>query len=308
MSKKIISVVIPTYNEEGNIPAIYQAIKSIIPAPYITEVIFVDDGSRDNTVAIIKKLARKDKRVHYLCFTRNFGQQYALKAGLDHAHGVAVVTLDADMEHPPTMIPSMIKEWEKGTKIVITKRKENEKLPLHRRLASRLFYRFINALSDVHISEGSPDFRLIDRVVVDLIKSSHESTFFLRGLVMWGGYSLKSIEYKQHSRVWGKSKYNYGNMIRLAIDAITSFSVLPLRLATILGFGMSFFSGLYGLYAIIAWFTNWHVITGWPSVIISVLFIGGLQLLILGIIGEYIGKIYLESKRRPLYLVKETNL
>lgn len=202
----------------------------------------------------------------------------------------------------------MIKAWESGIKIVITQRKENPKLPYVRRLASRLFYRFINTLSDVHISENSPDFRLIDRVVVDLIKNSQESTFFLRGLVMWGGYSFTSIQYKQMSRSWGASKYNYAKMFKLAIDAITSFSVMPLRLATILGFAMSFFTGIYGLYAIIAWFTNWHVITGWPSVIISVLFIGGLQLLILGIIGEYIGKIYLESKRRPLYLVKEHNL
>ncbi|MEI8232345.1 MAG: glycosyltransferase family 2 protein [bacterium] len=308
MTKKMISLIIPTFNEDGNILNVYKAIKQIVPSRYEAEIIFVDDGSTDDTIKIIKKCSINDDRIHYISFTRNFGQQYALKAGIDHAHGDAVITLDADLEHPPALIPTMIKEWEGKIDLVLTKRREDPNLPYYKRLSSRLFYRLINLLSDVHISENSPDFRLMDRKVVDMIKNSQESTLFFRGLVMWGGYSTKSITYDQHTRSWGKSKYNFAKMLRLAIDAITSFSILPLRLATILGFGMSMLTGIYGIYAIIAWFTNWHVITGWPSVIISVLFIGGLQLLILGIIGEYIGKIYLETKHRPQYLVKEKSL
>ncbi len=308
MSKKLISVVIPAFNEAGNIGAIFEAIKKVIPNKYDVEVIFVDDGSTDETLLLIKKLSRRHKNTHYLSLSRNFGHQYALKAGIDHARGSAIITIDADLEHPPSLIPKMLLAWEDGVKIVYTQREDDPELPLHKRVTSKLFYQVINRLSETPILAGGADFRLIDARVARMVRESSESTLFLRGLVAWSGYPSITLSYKPKKRSWGRSKYTYTKMLKLAVDALTSFSVVPLRIATIIGFLMSFFTGLYGLYAIIAYFTNWNVITGWPSVIISVLFIGGLQLLILGIIGEYIGKIFLETKKRPLYLINEKKL
>ncbi len=308
MAKKLISIVIPAYNESGNVEVIHEVLRNTIPSKYLFEIIFVDDGSADNTLALVKKLTKKDKAVRYISFTRNFGHQYALKAGIDHARGMATITMDADLEHPPRLIPKMLAAWEDGAKIVYTKRSDDPNLPLHKRLTSKLFYLMINKLSDTPILEGGADFRLIDTDVTKMIRTSSESALFLRGLVAWSGYPSQILSYRPTKRKWGTSKYTYTKMLQLAIDALTSFSVVPLRLATLIGFLMSLFTGLYGLYAIVAYFTNWNVITGWPSVIISVLFIGGLQLLILGIIGEYIGKIFLETKNRPLYLINEKNI
>lgn len=306
MIKKTISIVIPVFNEEGNIRPLIVEIKKNIPSKYLIEYIFVDDGSTDKTLEIIKSIATKSNNIHYLSFTRNFGHQFALKAGLDFAKGSAVISLDGDFQHPPAIIPKMIKKWEEGFKIVYTKRLPDKNTSIIKTLTSNFFYKLINSLSETKIDVGSADFRLLDRQVVDVIKQSTESTLFLRGLVSWTGFPAYGIDYLPEKRAWGKSKYSYARMMHFALDAITSFSTVPLRFATIIGLFMSAFSGIYGLYAIIVWFINpKDVIIGWPSVIISVLFIGGLQLLILGIVGEYIGKIFLESKKRPLYIVKE---
>lgn len=305
--KSLISIVIPAYNEEGNVEKIEREVRKNVPKKWDCEVIFVDDGSTDQTLTMIKKLARENNQTKYLAFTRNFGHQYALKAGLDIAKGSAVITIDADLQHPPALIPEMLKQWEKGNKIVMMRRNGGQG-SYFKDVTSNMFYKLINSLSEVKMDPGSADFRLLDQEVVRMVRESQESTLFLRGLVAWSGYPSTTIDYTPNKRQWGRTNYSAGKMIQLAVDAVTSFSIVPLRLATILGFTMSFFTGLYGLYAVIAYFTNWNVITGWPSVIISVLFIGGLQLLILGIIGEYIGKIFLESKRRPLYIVKESKL
>jgi len=309
ITKTLISLVVPVYNEEGNILPFFKELEKVVPSKYCVEYIFIDDGSTDLTLAKIKQIRAKNKLVKYISFTRNFGHQYALKAGLDFAKGSGVVSLDGDFQHPPALIPKMIKKWEEGYKIVYTKRLPDNTASLLKTLTSNFFYHVINSLSETKIDVGSADFRLLDRLVVDALKQSTESTLFLRGLVSWTGYPAYGIDYAPDKRAWGQSKYSYGRMMHFALDAITSFSTVPLRFATIIGFFMSLFSGMYGLYAVIVFLTNRSsVIIGWPSVIISVLFIGGLQLLILGIIGEYIGKIYLEAKRRPLYLIKEHNL
>jgi dolichol-phosphate mannosyltransferase len=309
MKQKLLSIIVPCCNEAGNIRAVYKEIFAHVPRRYAYELIFVDDGSTDDTLAVIKKLARREKRVHYISFTRNFGHQYALKAGLDLAHGAAAISLDSDLEHPPKLIPEMISRWEKGAKIVYTKRLPDTYMPVSKRRTSHMFYHVINALSETKIEDGSADFRLLDRTVMDMISHSHESTLFLRGLVMWSGYPSEAIAYHPAHRTWGVSKYTYSKMVRLAVDAITSFSTVPLRLATVLGLAISLFSGAYALYAVLVFILDKpSVIIGWPSVIISVLFIGGLQLMILGIIGEYIGKIFLETKQRPLYIIKEKSL
>lgn len=309
-SKKIISVVIPVYNEEGNIEPFLKELVKAIPVKYDVEYIFVDDGSTDSTLATIKQVQSKNEQVKYISFTRNFGHQYALKAGLDHARGSAVISLDGDFQHPPKLIPKMLEKWATGKyKIVFTRRVDVAKSFSLKQITSKLFYRFINSMSEIKVDVGSADFRLLDREVVKVITSSEEANLFLRGLVSWTGFSSYAIDYIPDSRAWGTSKYTYPKMLRLALDAITSFSIIPLRFATIIGFFMSLFSGIYGLYAVIVFLTNRSsVIIGWPSVIISVLFIGGLQLLILGIVGEYIGKIFLETKKRPLYIVQEKSL
>jgi dolichol-phosphate mannosyltransferase len=310
MKKKLISIVVPVYNEEGNILPFFKELKQSIPAIYDAEYIFVDDGSTDGTLSQIKKLKDKNTNVKYLSFTRNFGHQYALKAGLDHAKGLATISLDGDFQHPPSLIPEMLDKWETGKyKIVYTRRIDDRKVSYLKKITSQLFYRLINSMSETKIDMGSADFRLLDREVVDMIVGSHESTLFLRGLVSWTGYSSYGIDYHPDARAWGVSKYTMPKMIHFALDAITSFSIVPLRFATIIGLFMSLFSGIYALYAIIVFLTDRNnVIIGWPSVIISVLFIGGLQLLILGIVGEYIGKIFLETKKRPLYIVNEKSL
>ncbi|MBP9670673.1 glycosyltransferase family 2 protein, partial [Candidatus Woesebacteria bacterium] len=248
--KKLISVIIPVYNEEGNVVPFFAELKQAIPKEYEVEFIYVDDGSTDSTLAKIKQLQAKNKNVKYISFTRNFGHQYALKAGLDHAQGEAVISLDGDFQHPPKLIPQMLEKWATGKyKIVFTRRRDDVKTSYLKKLTSKLFYRFINSMSETKIDVGSADFRLLDREVVKVITSSEEANLFLRGLVSWTGFSSYAIDYVPDSRVWGTSKYTYPKMLRLALDAITSFSIIPLRFATIIGFFMSLFSGIYGLYA-----------------------------------------------------------
>lgn len=310
MQKTLISIVVPVFNEEGNITPFFTELKKSIPSRYLAEYIFVDDGSTDSTLNNIKKLVSKNPEVKYLSFTRNFGHQYALKAGLDYAKGKAVISLDGDFQHPPTLIPQMLAKWQTdGFKIVYTRRIDDEKISYFKKVTSKYFYYLINSMSEARIEVGSADFRLLDREVVDLITSSNESTLFLRGLVSWTGHQSFGIDYHPDNRSWGVSKYTYPKMLSLALDAITSFSIVPLRFATIIGLFMALFSGIYGIYAVVVFLTHRSsVIIGWPSVIISVLFIGGLQLLILGIIGEYIGKIFLETKNRPLYIIQDKKL
>ncbi len=309
MNKILISIVVPLYNEAGNVVPFCTELIKCIPKKYTKEIIFVDDGSSDDTLKNIKILSTKYKFVKYISFTRNFGHQYALKAGLDFAKGKVVISLDGDFQHPPKLIPKMLDAWKDGdNKIVYAERIYTNKMPVLKRIASSFFYKLINSMSESEIGLGRADFRLIDRDVINLIKNSHESTMFLRGLVAWTGHKSTSISYREDMRVWGKSKYSLSRMIRLAADAITSFSTFPLRIASIVGLLMALTSGMYGLYVVITWIYNQEVILGWSSVILSVLFIGGIQLMILGIVGEYIGKIFLETKKRPLYLIGESNL
>ncbi len=308
MAKTKLTIIFPVYNEAGNIRPLLKNVKQHVPPDYEVSYLFVDDGSTDDTLKMVKEMAKKDDLVQYISFTRNFGHQYALKAGLDVAWGEAVISMDSDGQHPAELIPKMISAWEQGAKIVYTRRLIDPNLSFFKNASSTFFYRLINSMSETKIEEGTADFRLLDREVVETIKQLPESTLFLRGLVTWSGYPSKMITYRPGKRVWGSSKYSFSRMLKMAVDAITSFSVVPLRFATVLGFAMSAVTALYGVYALVAWFTDWNVITGWPSVIISVLFIGGLQLLILGIIGEYIGKIFLETKKRPLYVINESKL
>ncbi len=303
---KNISIIIPCYNEEKNIQPIYQAITEKL-SDLLLEIIFVDDGSSDHTLTTIQDLSRTDERVKYLSFSRNFGHQKALMAGLYHAKGEAVISMDADMQHPVNVIPKLIEHWQAGFDIVYTIRKD-QNLSFFKKSTSKLFYKIINQLSDVSIEKGTADFRLLDRKVVDVLKDLKESHIFYRGLIPWVGFKSKGIEYLAEDRIFGKSKYSFRKMLNFAIDGLVSFSTKPLRTAIYLGFIIALAAFLYALYAIyVSIFTD-QTISGWGSTITVILFIGGIQLIILGVIAEYIGKIYLESKNRPNFIIKEQNV
>ncbi|TGM60651.1 glycosyltransferase family 2 protein [Leptospira vanthielii] len=307
---KSIDIVVPSFNEEGNIKSLYERIVKLNIRKYKLRLIFVDDGSKDNTLFEIKKLPKNKigLKVAFISFSRNFGHQVALKAGLDHSKADAVISMDADLQHPPELIPKLIQRWEEGAEIVYTIRKDNEKVSWFKRNTASIFYNLLNYLSGLQISHGAADFRLLDKKVIQALKMYNEKNLFIRGLVTAIGFKKESIEYIPELRVWGVSKYSIKRMFLFALDGITSFSVKPLHFATYFGMLLSFFSGAYGIYAIIIFFTSDSVVTGWASVLTSVLFIGGVQLIILGIIGEYLGKLFIQSKGRPNYLISEKDV
>ncbi|MGE5340244.1 MAG: glycosyltransferase family 2 protein [Candidatus Omnitrophota bacterium] len=300
-----ISVVIPAFNEEGNVICLTEKLVNIL-APYRDfEIIFVDDGSTDETLNILKSLHHFNPHIHYISLARNFGHQNALKAGLDHATGDCVITMDADLQHPPELIPQLIDQWLEGYDIVYTIRQDDPSLSFWKRKTSQLFYRMMDRLSDIRIQKGAADFRLLDRSAVDVLKDIKEYHLFFRGLTAWMGFKQIGFEYTPDDRFSGQTKYSLKRMIGFALTGITSFSLKPLRLSIMLGVFFAVLAFIYGIYAIVMKiFTN-QAIPGWASVLVSVLFIGGIQLIVMGIIGEYIGKLFMESKRRPHYLIRE---
>lgn len=301
-----VSVIIPSYNEENNIKPLFDAI-SKNTKEYNVELIFIDDGSSDKTLENIKNLASQSIDIRYISFTRNFGHQNALKAGYDFATGDCIISMDGDMQHPPELIPEMIRLWQQGYKIVSTKRKHTKSLSFFKRITSRLYYKILNFFSEIKIENGSSDFRLLDKKVVQELKNFNENYLFFRGLIPWLGFSQIQLEYIESQRFSGKTKYSFSKMLHFASDGITSFSVKPLKISIYLGFIIAFIAFLYILYAIyISIFTN-NAITGWTSTIISVLFIGGIQLIMIGILGNYLGKLFMENKKRPNYIIKEKN-
>lgn len=305
--KNKISIVIPCYNEEENAEVIYKAVSGVLTGEDI-EIIFIDDCSTDGTLEKIKDLALYDSRVKYLSFSRNFGQQSGLRAGFEYATGDCIISLDADMQHPPELMPKMIEKWRESYDIVFTRRLDIENIPFFKRLSSAFFYKIINLLSDVKIDPGSADFRLLDRRIVDILVSDiNEYHLYYKGMIRWIGFRQTSIEYIPAKRHSGTTKWNFFSLLSLAIDGITSFSIKPLKLAIFLGLMLSVFSGLYGLYALYMYFFTDATVRGWTSVLLSILFLGGVNMILLGIVGEYIGRIYIQSKRRPHFLIKESN-
>jgi dolichol-phosphate mannosyltransferase len=300
-----VSVVIPAYNEEGNIERLTGKVVEIVKNYYDYEILFIDDGSEDSTLEILKKLAAQNQKIHYISLARNFGHQNALKAGLDHARGDCVITMDADLQHPPELIPQLVEKWLEGYEVVYTIRKDDPGLSWIKRKTSGIFYKLMNWLSDIHIKKGAADFRLLDRSVVEVLKEVKEYYLFFRGMTAWVGFRQYAVEYMPDNRFSGQSKYSLKRMLGFALTGITSFSLKPLRLSVLLGVFFAVFAFVYGIYAILMKFFSDQAIPGWASVLVSVLFIGGIQLVVLGIVGEYIGKLFMESKRRPHYIVKE---
>lgn len=302
----LISIIIPTYNEEKNVSILYNALKNEL-GEYNLDFVFVDDGSKDNTLNAIKEIALNDTRVKFLSFSRNFGHQKALMAGLNVAKGDVVISMDGDMQHPVNVIKQLISKWEQGYEIVYTIRKDGD-IPFFKRITAKLFYKLINKLSDVTIEQGTADFRLLDKKVVKELKRLNELHIFYRGIVPWIGFKSIGVNYQAHDRLHGKSKYTLKKMFGFALDGIMSFSTKPLRVSVYVGMVIAFLSFLYALYAIyIVAFTS-KAVSGWASTISVILFIGGFQLIVLGIIGEYIGKMFMENKNRPNYIIRETNI
>jgi dolichol-phosphate mannosyltransferase len=304
MDQARISIVVPAHNEAESLPVLRQSLAEALRGHDDHEIIIVDDGSRDDTLALLRKFAENDPRLRYISLSRNFGHQCALKAGLDAATGDCVITMDADLQHPPRYIADMIARWREGYEVVNMIRRD-EGAPFFKRVTSKLFYRFINAISDFEIRPGAADFRLLDKRVVDALCSMEERTVFLRGTLPWLGFKQCDIEYAPERRAGGTSKYDLRRMALLALDGITSSSTRPLRLSTILGVVLAGMASLYATYALILKVVVGTAISGWASLLIGIMIFGGIQLLMLGIIGEYLGKVLLEVKGRPTYVVRE---
>ena len=300
------SLVIPVYNEEVVIVETHKRLVKVIASiGEDFELIFINDGSTDSTGALIKEICKKNNNVKLLEFSRNFGHQTAISAGIDFAKGEATIIIDADLQDPPEVIPEMIKKWKEGFEVVHGKRIKRKGESLFKKLTAFLFYRLLKNLTSFDIAVDSGDFRLIDKKVCATIKNMHEKSRYMRGLFSWVGYSQTFVEYVREERFAGETKYPLKKMLQFALDAITSFSYRPLRIASYIGFLLSCVSFLYLLIVIYQrLFTN-TTITGWTSVIVVNLFFFGIVLIILGIIGEYIGRIYEETKNRPLYILKD---
>ncbi|MCU0337137.1 MAG: glycosyltransferase family 2 protein [Sediminibacterium sp.] len=306
--KSQLAIVIPAYNEASNVQPLYARITEVMQQVQYTYIIlFVNDGSSDHTLHELKSIREKDNRLHYISLSRNFGHQSALKAGLDSVEADIYISLDADLQHPPELIPQLLQGWEEGYDVVYTVREDPPNLSKFKKKTSAFFYNIMNSLSDIELDQGSADFRLMSSNVVAAFRQFKEKDLFIRGLVKWVGFKQKSISYTAGERYSGHSKYTFERMARFALQGITSFSTKPLYVATYLGFTFSMLSVLYLPYAIYA-FLFGKVISGWTSLIVTVAFFGGLQLMILGIIGIYLGKLFMQSKHRPLYIIQSSTL
>ncbi len=305
MNNFLLSIIIPVFNEEQNIdPLVKRLLPVLKDFPY--EIIFVDDGSKDKTASVIKKQSAKNKNIKLISFYRNFGHQMALVAGYETARGDCVITIDADLQDPPEIIPQMIEKWQAGAKIVYAKRNERQGENFFKKISASIFYQLINFLSDTLIPQEVGDFRLIDKKVVEFLKNLNEKPSFLRGLVSWGGFPTEFVFFNRDKRFSGQTHYGFFKMLNFALEGITSFSVKPLRIATYFGF----ISGIFGFLGIIYELIRKVVspqsfVIGWAGLFTAIMFIGGIQLITIGIIGEYIGKMYQEVQKRPKYLIKE---
>ncbi len=308
-SRLTICILSAAYNEGENLLVFYNSVKKITDnLPYNFEFCFVNDGSKDDTLEIIRQLAKQDTSVKYLSFSRNFGQQIALKAGIDAIDADAIIMMDSDLQHPPEMIPDLVQIWqEKKVNMVNTLREEDKELSWFKKQTSKRFYQLLNKVSELKMEPGQADFRLIDRQVTTILKNSKEHDVFLRGMIQWIGFKQFTVSYKAHKRFAGESKYTIRKMMRLALDGITSFSVKPLYTAIYIGFFFAFLSFLYLPYIVYS-FVMGTVVDGWASLLVTVVFFGGLNLMVLGVMGIYIGKILIQNKERPLYIIQEQNL
>jgi len=303
----LLSVVVPCFNEDAVLEQTHQRlVRALERMPDVDfEIVYVDDGSRDRTRAILRQLCHAEPRARAVCLSRNFGHQVAVSAGLEHARGDAVVIIDADLQDPPEVIAEMLARWREGYQVAYGVRVSRTGETVFKRSTAKLFYRLLNTLSDTPIPVDTGDFRLLDRVVVDAVLSMPERDRYIRGMVSWIGFRQIGVPYQREPRAAGTSKYPLFKMLHFAFDGVTSFSAAPLKLATWMGFAASGIALVGIVYALVVRLFTASWVTGWAALFIAVLFIGGAQLISLGIIGEYVGRIYAETKRRPLYVVEE---
>ncbi|MET3688312.1 dolichol-phosphate mannosyltransferase [Priestia megaterium] len=300
------SIVVPVYNEEEVIHETYRRLTEVMRSTKEAyELLFVNDGSRDRTAEIIKEYSEQDPAVVLLDFARNFGHQIAITAGMDYARGEAVVVIDADLQDPPELILEMIEKWKQGFDVVYAKRTKRKGETYFKKQTAAMFYRFLRAMTDIDIPLDTGDFRLLDRKVCNQMNSIQEKNRFVRGLVSWVGFKQIAVEYEREERLAGESKYPLKKMLKLSMDGITSFSYKPLKLASYAGVTLSGIGFIYLLVVLYLKLFTDSTITGWSSLIVIQLFFSGIILIILGMIGEYIGRIYDETKNRPLYIVRE---
>ena len=315
-NKKLVTILVPAYNEEAVLPMLYDRLKALMDAntAYNFEVLLVNDGSKDKTFSIMQELRSKDKRINYLNLSRNFGKETAMIAGLDYAKGDCVIIIDADLQDPPELIPEMLQYWEQGYDDVYAKRKSRKGETWLKKFTSKMYYKVLQSMTKVEIQKDTGDFRLLDRRCVEALKQIRESQRYTKGLFSWIGYNKKEILYDRDPRAAGQTKWNYRNLVNLSIDGITSFTTSPLRWSAILGILVSLAGFIYMLVIIIKTLVNGVEVPGYASTMVVILFLGGVELIFLGVIGEYLGRAFYETKGRPLYFIeryneeKETNL
>ena len=306
---KSVTILVPAYNEEAVLHQLYDRLKEVINGIplYHFEILFVNDGSKDNTLSIIKKMRESDDRISYVNLSRNFGKEIGMIAGLDHAKGDAVIIIDADLQDPPELIPEMIKYWEMGYDDIFAKRRSRSGESWFKKWTSSAYYKVLQKVTRIPIQENTGDFRLLDRRCVEALKQIREAQRYTKGMFSWIGYNKKEILFDRDPRAAGETKWNYSKLFDLAIEGITSFTTTPLRISAMFGCIISLFAFIFILVIIGKTLLFGEPVAGYPSLMTVILFLGGIQLLSLGIIGEYLGRIFNETKNRPLYFVDEYN-
>ena len=306
---KLITILIPAYNEEEVLQKLHHRLQKVLDqlSSYQFEILFVNDGSSDQSLLLIKQLRERDERISYVNLSRNFGKETAMIAGLDYAVGDAVIIIDADLQDPPELIPEMIQLWEEGYDDVYAKRRSRQGESWLKKWTAKTYYKMLKTTTRITIQEDTGDFRLLDRRCVEALKKMRESQRFTKGMFSWIGYNKKEILFDRDPRAAGKTKWNYRKLINLAIEGFTSFTTFPLRFASFLGVTISLFAFIYMIVIIVKTIMYGESVRGYPSLMAVILFLGGIQLVTLGIIGEYLGRIFNETKQRPLYFVDEYN-
>lgn len=307
MKMKKITILVPCHNEEASLPLLYDELRRLMDSQtgYVWQVLLIDDGSSDGTLRLMRDLRRTDVRICYVSLSRNFGKESAMLAGFDNASGDCLVIIDADLQHPPSLIPDMIRLWEEGYEDVYARRVTRGREPWWRRRLSLAYYKLLQRMTDVEVLENVGDFRLLDRKCIEALRTMRETQRYTKGMFCWMGFRKKEIVFEQQDRAAGTSSWNLLKLVNLAVDGITSFTVAPLRISIMLGLAVSVAAIAYSIYFFVKTLLYGDPVQGFPTLIIVVLFLGGMQLFSLGIIGEYLGRIFNETKNRPVYLITE---
>lgn len=306
---KKVSVLIPAYNEQESLLMLYERLRALMDAhtEYAWEVVFVNDGSRDHTLVLLAQLHEKDLRINYVDLSRNYGKEVAMLAGFDYVTGDCMVIMDADLQHPPELIPDMLRYWEEGYDDVYARRRTNEKESFLRKNLRRIFYATLRKAAHMPIQQDTGDFRLLDRICINAMKQLRESQRYTKGMFSWIGFRKKELLFDQQCRIAGESKWSFFKLLNLAVEGITSFTVAPLRIASVSGAIVSLLAFIYGIYIFVTNLIYDDPVDGFPTIMVTILFLGGVQLLSIGIIGEYLGRIFNETKKRPVYFARSYN-